>query len=394
MVASARRGRVDPLSLGEPGTKADVGRMIARGSAESQTIGICRVLCIFFMMNVHIDPGPVESSIVHGGAFSWVGAVWIDFLGRTSVAALSLISGYLLVRNGAAHGFPDFARRRFVALILPMLTWNLLYCFAVVLVAAIEGKPVPREFTSTLSAVSSLTGLAGPTENLSLFFLRDIFVASLVAYGIQPLLRRFPLPVLGLVALLAVFELTEPVIFRPSILLFVCLGVVAAQRVDSLSDLVLPRRLVPCLLAVGAALFLCHVTGLGARGFGVAIEDILRRLLLSAGVITLATQLAETWAGARIVPFEERIFETYLMHAALFHAVWAIWRRTIGGAAGPSYLVFFLLAPVVAVVAGQAVGAVTDHLAPPLRIALRGHARLATPPRAATRASAPGVRRP
>ncbi len=369
--------------------------MIGRGSAESQTIGICRVLCIFFMMNVHVDPGPVASSIVHGGAFSWLGAVWVDFLGRTSVAALSLISGYLLVRNGATRGFADFARRRFLALILPMLTWNLFYCLAVTLVAVVEGKPAPREFTSLAAAAASLTGINGPTENLSLFFLRDIFVSSLVAYGLLPALRRFPLAVLGMVALLAVFEVTEPIIFRPSILLFVCLGVVGAQRLEKLSDLAVPRRLVPFLVLVGAALLLCFVTGFAAGGVGVAIEDILRRLLLSAAAIVLATRLAGTPTGGWIAGFEDRIFETYLLHAALFHAAWAVWRRLIGGADDPSYLIFFLLAPAMAIAAGQVVGALTDHLPAPWRIALRGRARpIVRRPTPAPTAATPGAGQP
>ena len=39
-----------------------------------------------------------------------------------------------------------------------------------------------------------LTGLDGETANRSLFFLRDLFVASLVVHLLGLLLRRYPLP--------------------------------------------------------------------------------------------------------------------------------------------------------------------------------------------------------
>ena len=81
-----------------------------------------------------------------------------------------------------------------------------------------------------------LTGLTGPTANLSLFFLRDLFVSSILVWLLRPLLAALPLPVLGLLGVVTVFDLAAPLVFRPSILFFVAAGAAHATRSETLSS--------------------------------------------------------------------------------------------------------------------------------------------------------------
>ena len=78
----------------------------------SAAIRVLRVLCIFFMMSVHLVPGASGVSFVTGGAGRAIGEIWLGFLGRASVATLSLVSGFLLVSSFEKHGVLRIARDR------------------------------------------------------------------------------------------------------------------------------------------------------------------------------------------------------------------------------------------------------------------------------------------
>ncbi len=222
---------------------------------ERRQIQICRVFCIFFMMSVHVHPGAGNPSIVsEGGAFALLGAIWSDTLGRASVAALSFISGYLLWRKAAGRSFGVVARDKARSLLVPMLVWNLVFVGLLLgrfLLTGRHGEAGHDPFAAGADTLSLLTGLDGETANRSLFFLRDLFVASLLVHLLGPLLRRYPLPLLAAIALVAVLDVGAPLIFRPSILLFVAAGMVVAQRGWHLDTLFVTRRLPMLVLPFG-----------------------------------------------------------------------------------------------------------------------------------------------
>lgn len=215
-----------------------------------------------------------------------------------------------------------------------------------------------------------LTGLDGETANRSLFFLRDLFVASLLVYLLRPLLRRYPLPLLAAIAILAVLGVGPPLIFRPSIMLFVAAGMVVAQRGWHLDTLFVPRRLPLLALPFVAALALTAVLRDGE--LAQAAGDIFRRGALTVLVLTVAAFLVKRNESRAFVALEPYIFETYLAHATLIAILWQPWETVVGAEFTPSYVVFFLLAPVAAMVFGQGLGRVTDHLPAPLQLVARG----------------------
>lgn len=355
--------------------------MVNRFVDESTQIRICRILCIFFMMSVHVNPGLSNPSLVSTGSLALVGAVWGDFLGRASVAALSFISGYLLIRTASEKSLAVVARRRFQTLIVPMLTWNLIFCLLQVGKALLLHKPDESVlFQPGTDLVAALTGLTGPTANLSLFFLRDLFVSALLVQLLRPALAAWPLAVVAAAAVVAVFDLAAPLVFRPSILFFVAAGAAWAMRGETLAGWLTPRA-----VAVAVAVILAGVAGMALlvrmvpadAGLApvVALQDLLRRALLVVLVLGVSAALTGTRAGGRLVPLERRIFETYLLHVPLIGMLWVPWTRLVGGPQDPSYLLFFLLAPVVAIAGGFALGALCDRLPPPLQTLLRGKVR-------------------
>ncbi len=352
---------------------------------ESTQIRICRVLCIFFMMSVHVNPGLSNPSLVSTGSLALVGAVWGDFLGRASVAALSFISGYLLVRTVPEKSTGTVARRRFRTLLVPMLTWNLIFCLLQVGKALLLHRPEESVLLEPgTDLLAALTGLTGPTANLSLFFLRDLFVSALLVQVLRPALAAWPLAVLGLVAGIAVFDLAVPLVFRPSILFFVAAGAAYAMRAGTLAAWLTPRRVAGAVLAIlagMAAMALLVRVAPADAGLApvVAVQDLLRRALLVVLTLGLSAALTGTRAGGWLVPLERRIFETYLLHVPLIGMLWVPWTRLVGGPQEPTYLLFFLLAPVAAIVGGIALGGLCNRAPPLLQTLLRGKVR--HPPR-------------
>ena len=352
-----------------------VTRVMGVSGSESAQIGICRVLCIFFMMSVHVNLGFGQASLVSTGSLAWLGTLWGDFLGRASVATLSFISGYLLVRTAAEAPLDSVARRRFRTLIVPMLIWNLLFCLLRIGKAVALGRPEEILLLQPESdPLALLTGVTGPTTNLSLFFLRDLFVSAILVWLLRPLLAARPLPVLAALAVVTVLDLAEPLVFRPSILLFAATGAAYATRSETLAAGLTRWRAVAAALGLAAGLVLLSRLSHEA-GPMRELVDLLRRSLLVVLTLAASAALAETRAARLILPLEGRIFETYLLHVPLIGMLWLPWTALVGGPEAGSYVLFFLLAPVAALAAGIGLGQLCDRAPPALQTLLRGKVR-------------------
>ncbi len=341
----------------------------------SVQIRLCRIVCIFFMMSVHVNPGLSSPSAVSTGELWWIGFAWGDILGRASVAALSFISGYLLVRTAAGTSIRQVAAKRLRSLILPFLVWNLVFCLMQLgkaLLLHAPGESVLLDPEGDI--VAALTGLTGPSANRSLFFLRDLFVATLLVHLSRPLLARWAWPVLAALVVVTVFRLTEPILFRPGILFFVAAGAVWAMRAPSLSAGLTPLRVAAALLVLAVFLGLVQLAMrvLPFPGTLGELANLLRRALLVVATLTGSALLVETSVARWLVPLERRIFETYLMHVPFIGMLWTAWSALVGRPMETSYVAFVLRAPVAALAAGRWLGAAIDHLPPALRMALRG----------------------
>ena len=136
-----------------------------------------------------------------------------------------------------------------------MLSWNLLFCLLRIGKAVALDQPEEILLLQPESdPLALLTGLTGPTANLSLFFLRDLFVSALLVWLLRPLLAARPLPVLGALAVVTVFDLTQPLVFRPSILFFVAAGAAYATRSETLTAGLTRTRATTATLGLAAGL--------------------------------------------------------------------------------------------------------------------------------------------
>lgn len=335
-----------------------------KDQGEAQQIEICRVICIFLMMYVHVPPGigGEASGIAPFGLFLG------DVLSRASVAALSFISGYLLWTYNRDKAFPALIVSKLRTLILPMATWGAIY-----LLIKMQGDSYNHStLNDPFGVLNDLLGVTHRTANPSLFFIRDLFVSLLLIRLIWAFLRGpVGFMVLTAVVLMDLFGSTAPLVFRTNILSFAVAGAVWAANGLRLSDAARPAIAIPVVVVAGAGAWALAEAGLSGQAFG-ASENSLKRLSLTFAVIFAAHLLASVPIGQRVAAVGKHMFLTYLAHMSLFTVFWFAWLRIIGGPMDPSYALFFFACPAVAMGLGILLGQLADHLPVWVQTGLRG----------------------
>ena len=353
---------------------------------DSRQIELVRVFCIVAMMWVHVSPGLSRPSVVNGGDYALVGLLLGDTLGRISVSLLSFISGYLFWQRARAQSVSEVAWRRFESIIIPALVWSAIYLVLAAAKEGVTGTPASvfrRTETSLMDALNAWAGLTGPTANASLFFLRDLFISTLILRILMPLIDRAPHAMVAAALLLGgLGDDLQPLIFRDGILQFVILGGCLARLGASLVTLSRP--------SIGLAfgyLFVLAGWGLADLPDGwlttLQVPLLLRRLgicLLTLSLISAVVWLFPRNTAPRI---GRATFLAYLLHLPLIGVLWVIWLRLVGNETQPSYLIFYLTMPFVSLFAGRLLNRLLDAATPTIQIALRGKVRPETPSRVA-----------
>lgn len=341
--------------------------------SESDMIRIARVLCIFFMMSVHVPPGS-EISVINTGGMAWLGTIWQDILGRASVAALSFISGYLLIGSAAQRSLGEMIKRRWAVLIVPMLLWNSIFVL-LVLGAGLSGhdstawEKLVEASPSTL--LNLLTGLYGPTLNLSLVFLRDMFVCSVLILSFWHWIRAIPLASLMLFLAIALFDWLDPLVLRPSILLFMVAGALCRDHGISLSRLAEKRFGLPIMIASVVLLAILRMVPHDGHAMH-ELANLLLRTSLVFGCLILVGFLARYSIWQKMGRISDSIFLVYLSHVPIMSILWVAWKHYVGGPIDPSYIAFFVSTPLMAIFAGLGLNRLLRKAPQPLRRAVSG----------------------
>lgn len=346
---------------------------------DSRQIELLRVFCILTMMWVHVSPGVSLPSIINGGEFALVGRLLGDTLGRISVTLLSFVSGYLFWTRARQLSFGTVAVRRFESIMLPCLVWSAIYLILALMKLQFAGVPASaflRSGGSFMDALNAWAGITGPTANRSLFFLRDLFVATLILRAAVPVIDR--LPWAGLIAALLfglLGDRLQPLIFRDGILQFVLLGACLARLGVTLTDLSRPSF----GLVFG---YLCVLAGFGLSRLqsdwttDLHLSLLLRRIGICLLTLSLTSALISALRGVSRPRLGRATFLAFLMHVPLIGILWVPWQRFVGSEFEQSYLVFYLLTPFVALVCGYALDGALDAVPPTIQLALRGKVRV------------------
>ena len=342
---------------------------------ETVQIEVLRVFCILTMMWVHVSPGLGTPSVIDGGTFDLVGDVLGQTLGRISVTTLSFVSGYLFWLSGPEKSIWEIFRKRFVRILLPMLVWSAIF----ILMATVKEVVFERQSSALQSIggtemdmVNALTGITGTTANESLFFLRDLFVATLILRLVAPLIRAHPAFLIAVAAVITVLNCTEPILFRPIILLFMLIGATAAQQ-----NLTITRLSSPGISLTLGLLF----SVIGALASPEIVQDstiaeraldVVRRLGVGFIIITMISSVTELFPTERLVQWGRSSFLAYLIHVPLIGVLWVVWTSLVGDERQTTYLAFFLAAPFIVFRLAESFGQILDRCPHSIQLLARG----------------------
>ncbi len=360
--------------------EAKVSRL-SETAIESRHIALMRVLCIYFMMSVHLTVRPSGTLIVPGD-LDLVDMIWVDWLGRASVAALSFVSGVLLWRGLAVRKAADMALRRAQTLLVPMIVWNIIFIGLAIAKALASAEADAVGLPETLldaikgfNLLNAVAGLNGSTINNSLFFLRDLFMVSVILIVLRRIVGRWPLAAVGLAFLAAVTDSLEPLLFRPSILLFATAGFAFARFGMSLSAFH-DVRLASTVLAVGAGLLaLGTVSPDRIPETQAALDNLGKRIVLTVGLLSTTAWLARMRAAATVASLAGAAYATYLLHEPLARVARSAHEWAFGAPSGMGEVLFFLSIPFLAFAVGGVMMLILPALPRALQIALVGKAR-------------------
>jgi succinoglycan biosynthesis protein ExoH len=315
----------------------------------SSRINLMRIVLISGIVFVHI-PFDTDSSPFHGayGLFDWLRVFLRDSLFRVGVPCLSAISGYLLFRNGAASlDYGKTIRRKAKTVLLPFLLWNSAF-FLFVLI--LQNRGVGDGYMPDLTSASPRTlatllfAIEGTPIDLPLYFLRDLFVCILLSPLLAMLIRRYPLPTLVFLLLLAALPVSLGIVLRNSILFSFSVGIyLSLHRIDLT---IIDRYAVP----VGSAFLIlamlwataAYITGVTGSELPVWLK-FSRDLMVLAGIPgfwALSAILIKSRVARRLAGTGGLSFWIFCAHYPLLFCLWILWNRS----GGDLYPVFYLLA--------------------------------------------------
>lgn len=173
----------------------------------AERISLIRYPMIFLIVVSH---SPNLSSFADDPNLStFITSLVSDTFIRLAIPMLSCISGFLIFYKAMEQNFPLLLRKRFNALVSPLIVWNVpivLALYAVQSQGLIDYEFAPRKTMYPADLMTWLNGIFSITDfpiNFPMHFLRDLFIITLFVPLMGIALRKFPF--IGLIILLAIF---------------------------------------------------------------------------------------------------------------------------------------------------------------------------------------------
>lgn len=343
----------------------------------SDTIKVCRLLCILFMTYVHVNPGSDSWGPEAPQHLQWAGFIMSDILGRASVPALSLIGGFLAVKAiNSRSSWYAYAKDRAITIIIPAITWNIIIVTVSILIFLITQSEtyIIRELNKIENhtpwlIIDKLTGYNYGSITMAFNFLRDIFICSLLLPILLPLIRNG-----GVLAIITIWIIGltigyAPIIFRPHILMFFSLGVFIHFQIKNLASI--QRTIINSLLAVGASLSIIYI----AKKIGlvdVNLEGTILRVTVATLIIGLCYLMVDTKFIRTIIKAEPAAFLLFLSHQTVMLILWGGWQILFGNQITEKYIVFYMVAPIISLTLAIFFHKITNKAPSKVKSAIRG----------------------
>ena len=324
---------------------------------------------LYLVVVAHIDPG--RTYIDDPGVLNFLISFVAEGVVRVTISMLTCMSGFLVFHKALDLNFSVLVRKRASALVAPLLLWNVPLVLVLYLVQsqglvdhdfAARKTMYPFDLMTWLNGVFSLTDYP---VNFPMYFVRDLFVISLLAPLTGALIRRAPYP--GLIAFLAVFslDLDGSLILNDAMFVTFYIGGMAAiqkwdlRRLDRYAGLMIASLLLICCVFATAA----------------PVDPFWLRVSAPFLVWPVFSLLAGTRLGAWLGAHARASIFLFMLHGVLVLILRAEWPQLYGGKV--SFLVW-LATPVCIAVLCQITYLVLARFAPSFLTVLLGGRRPVT----------------
>ncbi len=342
-------------------------------ATDSDIIQIARVLCIYFMIHVHLYPG--FDVIVLPDWLYPVRVVVSDIFGRASVPLLSVISGYLAISSFSKRGYGRALGSKALTLMSTLALWNIIAIAIAVFAWHVmaNGTDAYTELTSaTLPQIvySLIFSVDNGSIQISHAFLRDLFVCFALMPIIQVYCSRLN-PLFGMVLLCAFIYLVgvEPVIYRENILICFVAGVYLKQVDFRLSSI---ERWT--LLVIPAFLFFAWIELTGRLELYEFhdVFELAKRFAVASTILLVSTWLAKTFLRGSLLKISPPVFLVFLSHNLGFGVIWTAWTMVMGAEINSAYVIYIFGAPLIVWTVAYLVYPFLQRLPVAMRIPLIG----------------------
>lgn len=343
-----------PSVPGPSQMRADLEPRPSASSEAADAVGLrirfLRLMMICGIVFIHVPDAAFENAALHV-----IRSIFVDGIFRFGVPVLSVMSGYLLYGSLQRKPIKKVLSAKLRTLMIPMIVWNLPF---VVMLYVIESRAIGAyqfnapAFPFSASNWFELTfGWAHQPINYPMYFIRDLMVTSALAPLFVVLATRAP--ILGCIAIVLFFGMDWDgnLVLRNIIPISVYCGfLIARYRVDLLA---MDRFALPCLI--------------GALCIGVLLALFPEMtwypvLMLAPPLVWPAASLAMRMPVSHLVARHSAAsFAIFVTHAPFLMLAWAVFGRTLSDA---GYFVFFLIAPVGAILFGLSLYRVLYALSP------------------------------
>jgi succinoglycan biosynthesis protein ExoH len=304
-----------PLRIDHTATAAQAPTMV---EAFSQRLSLARLLMIVLVVYVHFplevpqvrsvaDISPLEPAYIASATVL-----------RFSVTILTIMSGLIMFAKGGDRLGMTTIWRKVRTLVVPFLFFNLTLVAALFLaqrLGLLSGQRLNLLTTDLTTWADATIAWSTRPVNYPLYFLRDLFVISVVAVIASPLIRRSVLVAIAAAILISDYNLDANLILRtPMLVAFLIGAALAIYKVPlDLADKGLPWFAVALLLSCLAHYYAPTDT-----------TSLLVNILGGLTVWTFTSLVAKSTLLQRMTGLAKFAFPIYLIHGIILFGFLAL----------------------------------------------------------------------
>ncbi|WP_375451366.1 acyltransferase family protein [uncultured Devosia sp.] len=284
----------------------------------SQRLSLARLILIVLVVYVHF---PLEVPSVRSlGMIGWLEPAFIanaTFL-RFSVTILTIMSGFIMFAKHADERGMATINKKVRTLLVPFLFWNLSLVAALYLaqrLGILSGQRLNLLTADAQTWADATLAWSTRPVNYPLYFLRDLFVISVIAVVASRLVRAQVIAIIAICVLVAEYNLDGNLILRTPMLIAFFMG--AALAIYQVKLDVLDRGL-PYFAALLVVACVVHYY------YPSANSGLLLSILggLTMWTLTALVHSSSTLQG--LARFAKFAFPIYLIHGIILFGVLAL----------------------------------------------------------------------